>query len=81
MLHKSHSAVSRPTLLVVVANCVLVVRVRVLAQISLDELPRFLLGESINHIDLINVSCKEPNRMSLFDLSGFEVEVRVRFLR
>ena len=40
MLHESHAAVARPALLVVVAHDVLVVRVGVLGQVALNQIPR-----------------------------------------
>ena len=46
VLHQSHARVSRPALLVVVADNVLVVRVGVLGQVALDEVARVVRRES-----------------------------------
>ena len=45
MLHQPHASISRPTLLVVIADYVLVVWVRVLRQIPLDQVPGFFCSE------------------------------------
>ena len=51
MLHQPHARVARPALLVVVPDDVLVVGVRVLGQVALDEVPRLLCGEAEHHVD------------------------------
>ena len=43
MLDQSHATVARPALLIVVAHYVLVVRVRILRQESLNQVTRVLL--------------------------------------
>lgn len=45
MFHQSHARVARPALLVVVANNVLVVGIRVLSQIPLDQVACLLSGK------------------------------------
>ena len=42
VLHESHTRISRPALLVVIADYVLVVRIRVLSEVALDEISRLL---------------------------------------
>ena len=49
VFHESHASIPRPALLVVVADNVLVVRVRVLCQVALDELPGLLGCEPEPH--------------------------------
>ena len=45
MLHQSHAGVTGPAFLVVVAHDVLVVGVRVLCQVSLDQISGLVCGE------------------------------------
>lgn len=47
MLHQPHAGVARPALLVVVAHDVLVVGIRVLGQVSLNQVPSFVCRESV----------------------------------
>jgi len=49
MLHQSHASITRPTLLVVVADDVLVVWVWMLRQVTLDQVSRLLSCESAQH--------------------------------
>jgi len=46
MFHESHASIARPTLLVVVADDVFVVRVRMFGQVALDQVACFLRSES-----------------------------------
>ena len=48
MFHESHARVARPTLLVVVSDDVLVVRVGMFRQVALDQVSRFLRREPTN---------------------------------
>ena len=45
MFHESHASISGPAFLVVVAHNVLIVGVRVLCEVALDQLPRLLCCE------------------------------------
>lgn len=45
MLHQSHAGISRPALLVVVTDNVLIVRVRVFCQIPLNQVPGLISRE------------------------------------
>jgi hypothetical protein len=47
MLHKSHTGISWPALLVVVSNNVLIVRIRVFSEVSLNEISGFIVVESV----------------------------------
>ena len=47
MFHQSHSSVTRPTLPVVITHYVLIVRIRVLCQVALDEVTSVLCGEPV----------------------------------
>ena len=49
MFHQSHASVTRPTLLVGVADNVLVVGVGMFRQVALDQVSRFLSRESAQH--------------------------------
>jgi len=61
VFHESHSRISGPTLLVVVANDVLIVGIGMLGEISLDELLGLLVGESIHDVDGLDVSGIQTN--------------------
>ena len=67
MLHQTHSGVSWPALLVVVADNVLIVRVRVFGEISLDEVPSFFGSESEEDVELVHVSGVQPARKLILD--------------
>lgn len=56
VLDKTHSAVSRPASLGVEADDVLVVRIRVGREVSLDEIPRLVGLETEEDMDPVNVS-------------------------
>ena len=66
MFHQPHPGITRPTLLVVVADDVLVVRVRVLGQVPLDEVPGLLGAESEEHVDAVDVSRVESDGVRNF---------------
>ena len=66
MLHQPHPGISRPALLVVVADNVLVVGVRVLGQVPLDEVSGLLGGEAEEHVDAVDVAGVESDRMRNF---------------
>jgi hypothetical protein len=72
MFHESHSAILGPALFVVVAHDVLVVGVRVLSQVALDEFPSLLLGELEHHEDFVDVPAVKPEWMTYLLLDGRE---------
>lgn len=49
MFHESHASISRPALLVVVADNVLIVRIRVFRQVSLDQVSSFFCCEPVRN--------------------------------
>ena len=63
VLHESHSRVSRPALLVVVPDDVLIVRIGMLRQIALNQISRLVRRESEEYPHSINVALVESNRM------------------
>ena len=65
MLHESHASISRPALLVVVADNILVVGVRMLGEVPLNELPSLL-------------SCEPANRHRHTERAGVRVDGRAR---
>ena len=69
MFHQSHSAILRPTLLIVVANNILVVWVGIFCQESLDEFPSFISSKLEQNIEVINISQVESDRMLNFQLN------------
>lgn len=63
VLHQSHSSITRPALLVVVANDVLIVRIGMLGEVALNEVSRFFRVEAEEDPDSIDVSTIQTNRM------------------
>ena len=45
MLHEAHAGVSGPALLIIVANDIFVIGVRVLCQVTLDQVPSLICCE------------------------------------
>ena len=63
VLHQAHARVARPALLVVVADNVLVVRIRVLRQVALDQVARLLCGETEQDVELVDVARVQADRV------------------
>ena len=81
MFHEAHASISRPALSVVIANYVLIVRVRVLSQVALDQVPSLLCCEPEEHVDLVYVARVQAYRvrgLSLHVLEGEEVIGQLR---
>lgn len=72
VLHESHAAVPRPAFLVVVANDVLIVRIRILRQVTLDEVTGLSLTEAEDDLQSVDVSAVQPNRMARLALNILE---------
>lgn len=81
VLDQTHPAVSRPTLLVVVTDQVLVVRIGVGREVSLDEIARLFGRESEHDVDPVDVTRVESDRMSDLGRRIAELEEIVRHLR
>lgn len=81
MLDQSHSAISRPTLLVVVADQVLVVGIRVGREVTLNQITRFFCGKAEHDVDPVDVARVETDRVARFSGSVSELEEIVRHLR
>lgn len=64
MLVQSHTAVLRPASSVRVVDRVLVVRVRVDTEVSLDEVSRLVGGEAEQDVNPVDVSRVEPDWVS-----------------
>lgn len=63
MLHEPHSSVSWPALLIIVAHHVLIVRIRVLSQIALNEVSSLLMGEAKQYMNPIYIPRIKPDWM------------------
>mmetsp|Transcript_13888 Transcript_13888/g.19295 ORF Transcript_13888/g.19295 Transcript_13888/m.19295 type:complete len:371 (-) Transcript_13888:1044-2156(-) len=81
VLHKSHTSISWPALLVVVPHNVFVVRVRVLCQVSLDKISGFIVVETVENVQLVNVSAVQSDWVLDFGLSIVEGQELVWHLR
>mmetsp|Transcript_100146 Transcript_100146/g.251032 ORF Transcript_100146/g.251032 Transcript_100146/m.251032 type:complete len:367 (+) Transcript_100146:3702-4802(+) len=81
MLHAAHPTIPRPAHLVVVTDHVLIVRVGVLCEETLDEVTRLLLRESKDHDESIQVSAVQPDGMSQLRIDILESQEFVRKLR
>ena len=79
-LEKPHSTVTRPTLLVPIANGVLVVRVWMLDEVSLNEIFTFCGIKLEQNEDLVQVSGVQPYWVARFSFDVFESKVLVRTL-
>ncbi len=79
--HQSHSGISRPALLVSVADDILKVRIWLLGQESLDQILRLFSTESEEHPDPVNVSGVQTNGMSRLCFAITELQEVVRALR
>lgn len=63
MLHETHAGISWPALLVVVPHNVLVVGVRVLGEVPLDEVFGLLSSEAEHDVHLQMNACPNENSM------------------
>jgi hypothetical protein len=69
MLHETHAAVTRPTLFIVVADYVLIVRIGVFGQESLDQVSAFVFHEAEQYENFVNVTTVESYRVPGFCLN------------
>lgn len=72
MFHKSHSAVFRPTFLVVVTNHIFVIWVRILSQIPLDKFSSFISSEFEYNIKMVHIPQIQSYWMFSFNLNALE---------
>ena len=56
MLDKSHAAILRPATLVVVSNNVVVGRIGVCTQVSLNKVVHFICGETEENMEPVNIT-------------------------
>ena len=61
MLHQPHPTVSRPALLVIVPDNVLIIRVRILRQKALDQVSGLILHKPEYYIDAIYIATVQSN--------------------
>ena len=64
MFHQTHTTVAWPALFVVVADDVLVIRIRMLGKIALNEVATLVGRESEEHMNAVDVALIESNGMS-----------------
>jgi hypothetical protein len=69
VFHQPHSRVSRPAFLVVVAHDVLVVRVGMFGQVTLNQIASFFGRESEENVDSVDVSGEKSNRVRNFGVN------------
>mmetsp|Transcript_39335 Transcript_39335/g.83813 ORF Transcript_39335/g.83813 Transcript_39335/m.83813 type:complete len:1257 (-) Transcript_39335:3240-7010(-) len=81
VLHAAHSAISGPAHLVVVADNVLVVGVRVFSQEPLDQVSALILAETEHHDEAVQVSAVQPNGVSQLCVNILEGQEFVGQLR
>lgn len=55
MFHESHPGISWPTFLVIIPDNILIIGVRMLCEVPLDEIFCLLMSESEEHVDFVNV--------------------------
>ena len=81
VLHQTHARIPGPTLLVVVAHNVLVVRVRMLGQIALDEVACLVRIETEEDPHFVNVAAIQANWVASLCGDIFEGQELVRALK
>jgi len=81
VLDQPHPTVSRPALLVVVTDQVLVVRIGVRREVSLNEVSRFVGGEAKHDVDSVDVTRVESDGVTSFGSSIAELKEVVGHLR
>ena len=80
VLHESHTTIARPALFVIIANDILVIRVWIFSKVPLYKVSRFLLWETENDVQFINIATVEADGMSGFGLHIFETHKLIRTL-
>uniref|UniRef100_A0A7C9EJI3 Uncharacterized protein n=1 Tax=Opuntia streptacantha TaxID=393608 RepID=A0A7C9EJI3_OPUST len=63
MFHQPHPSIPWPTLLVVVSNHILVIRIGMFSKVPLDKVPCLFMGEAEQYMHLVNITRIQPNRM------------------
>mmetsp|Transcript_15271 Transcript_15271/g.46146 ORF Transcript_15271/g.46146 Transcript_15271/m.46146 type:complete len:374 (-) Transcript_15271:3477-4598(-) len=81
VLHETHACITRPALAVVVPHNVLIVGIRVLCQVPLDEILAVVRIEAQQHVDLVDVAGVEANGMPRLRARVPEAQELVRHLR
>jgi hypothetical protein len=81
VFHKTHSGVPRPTLFVVIADNVLVVRVGMFGEVALDEVSRLIGIESQKYPNFFDVSAIESDWMGILRDNVFECKKLVWTLK
>lgn len=66
MLDESHAAIPRPAALIVVANDVVISRIRIGGEIALDEITGFISTEPKQDVESVNVTRVETDGMTCF---------------
>ena len=64
MLDESHAAIPRPAALVIVANDVVISRIRIGGEVALDEVTSFISTEPEQDVESVNVTRVETNGMT-----------------
>lgn len=76
-----HALIARPASLVGVRAHSLVIRVRIRRQVTLDEFPRFLCRELEQHVNPVDVTSVEADRVTGLGSLVLELQEAVRQLR
>jgi hypothetical protein len=72
VLHQPHPAISWPAFLIIIADNVFIVGVRVLGQKSLDQVSRLVLIKSKDHVDLVDISTIQADGVSCLGIEIVE---------
>ena len=81
VFHQTHAGITRPAFLVVVADDVLVVGIRMLRQVALDEVARFFGSEAEVDVDTVDVARVQADGMGDFRRHVLENQEIVGHLR
>jgi len=71
MFHQPHSTVFRPALSIVISNNILVIWIRILSQIPLNQLSCLVFGEFEEYVEMIYISKIYSDGMLGLKLNGF----------
>ena len=72
VFHQPHAAVFGPALPVIVANHVLIIGIRVLSEVSLNEFPGLVTGEFEENVEMVDISEIDPDGVFGLQFNGLE---------
>jgi hypothetical protein len=74
VLDESHTTIARPTFLVIVTHDILIVGIRLSAEVSLDKVPRFFGSEAEENVDLVDIARVQSDWVAYFRSRVLELQ-------